>query len=86
MESGEDYKGGWRAQVVQKVEKQLFDLDKNQELNVKPKEREKRGGAYESRAASETIHAIYNDNQTEQRVNSDKHGDDVKMRDGMGGE
>lgn len=38
IEMGEYYKGGARAQVVQKVEKQLFDLYKNPELNnVKPK-------------------------------------------------
>ncbi len=41
---GEYYKGGARAQVVQKVEKQLFELYKNPDLNVKPKELEQRGG------------------------------------------
>lgn len=51
IEMGEYYKGGARAQVVQKVEKQLFDLYKNPELNVKPKELEQRGGAYYSDAA-----------------------------------
>ncbi|EJM0874742.1 6-phospho-beta-glucosidase [Escherichia coli] len=45
IEMGEYYKGGARAQVVQKVEKQLFELYKNPELKVKPKELEQRGGA-----------------------------------------
>ncbi len=47
---GEYYKGGARAQVVQKVEKQLFELYKNPELKA-PKELEQRGGAYYSDAA-----------------------------------
>ena len=51
IEMGEYYKGGARAQVVQKVEKQLFELYKNPELKVKPKELEQRGGAYYSDAA-----------------------------------
>ncbi|WP_374483501.1 family 4 glycosyl hydrolase, partial [Klebsiella pneumoniae] len=42
-------------QVVQKVEKQLFELYKNPDLNVKPKELEQRGGAYYSDAACEVI-------------------------------
>ncbi|UMX69378.1 hypothetical protein MJ560_11790 [Klebsiella pneumoniae] len=37
-------KGGARAQVVQKVEKQLFEPYKNPDFNVKPKELEQRGG------------------------------------------
>ncbi len=48
---GEYYEGGARAQVVQKVEKQLFELYKNPDLKVKPKELEQRGGAYYSDAA-----------------------------------
>lgn len=63
IEMGEYYKGGARAQVVQKVEKQLFELYKNPELKVKPKELEQRGGAYYSDAACEVINAIYNDKQ-----------------------
>lgn len=74
IEMGEFYKGGARATVVQKVEKQLFDLYKDPELNVKPKELELRGGAYYSDAACEVISAIYNDKQTEQYVNFPHHG------------
>ncbi len=56
------------------MEKQLFDLYKNPELNVKPKELEQRGGAYYSDAACEVINAIYNDKQTEHYVNIPHHG------------
>lgn len=74
IEMGEYYKGGARAQVVQKVEKQLFDLYKDPNLNVKPKELELRGGAYYSDAACEVINAIYNDKQAEHYVNVLHHG------------
>nr|VUD29540.1 Chitobiose-specific 6-phospho-beta-glucosidase ChbF [Raoultella sp. NCTC 9187] len=74
IEMGEYYKGGARAQVVQKVEKQLFELYKNPDLNVKPKELELRGGAYYSDAACEVINAIYNDKQTEHYVNIPHNG------------
>lgn len=74
IEMGEYYKGGARAQVVQKVEKQLFDLYKDPNLNVKPKELELRGGAYYSDAACEVINAIYNDKQAEHYINVPHHG------------
>ncbi|XPE61731.1 hypothetical protein ACNKHT_09415 [Shigella flexneri] len=56
------------------VEKQLFELYKNSELKVKPKELEQRGGAYYSDAACEVIDAIYNDKQAEHYVNIPHHG------------
>ena len=74
IEMGEYYKGGARAQVVQKVEKQLFELYKNPDLKVKPKELEQRGGAYYSDAACEVINAIYNDKQAEHYVNFPHNG------------
>ena len=74
IEMGEYYKGGARAQVVQKVEKQLFELYKDPQLNIKPKELEQRGGAYYSDAACEVINAIYNDKQAEHYVNIPHHG------------
>ncbi|GHD91913.1 6-phospho-beta-glucosidase [Pseudocitrobacter faecalis] len=74
IEMGEYYKGGARAQVVQKVEKQLFELYKNPDLNVKPKELEQRGGAYYSDAACEVINAIYNDKKAEHYVNFPHNG------------
>ncbi|HKN02540.1 MAG TPA: 6-phospho-beta-glucosidase [Buttiauxella sp.] len=74
IEMGEFYKGGARATVVQKVEKQLFELYKDPALNVKPKELELRGGAYYSDAACEVISDIYNDKQSEHYVNVPHHG------------
>ena len=74
IEMGEYYKGGARAKVVQKVEKQLFELYKDPDLNIKPKELELRGGAYYSDAACEVINAIYNDKQAEHYVNIPHHG------------
>ena len=68
IEMGEFYKGGARAQVVQQVEKKLFELYQNPELCEKPKELELRGGAYYSDAACEVISAIYNDKQSEHYV------------------
>ncbi len=69
IELGEYYKGGTRAQVVKGVEKNLFEMYKNPDLDVKPKELELRGGAYYSDAACEVINAIYNDKQAEHYVN-----------------
>lgn len=74
IEMGEFYKGGARATVVQKVEKQLFDLYKKPDLDVKPAELELRGGAYYSDAACDVISAIYNDKQTEHYVNFPHRG------------
>lgn len=72
IEMGEYYKGGARAQVVQKVEKQLFELYKNPSWKL-VKESEQRG-AYYSDAACEVINAIYNDKQAEHYVNIPHHG------------
>ncbi|QIC16987.1 6-phospho-beta-glucosidase [Providencia vermicola] len=74
IEIAEFYKAGTRAQVVKKLEKSLFDLYQDTELNVKPKQLEQRGGAYYSDAACEVINAIYNDKQTEHYVNIPHHG------------
>lgn len=74
IEMGEYYKGGTRAQVVQEVEKNLFEMYKDPALNVKPKALEMRGGAYYSDAACEVINAIFNDKQTEHYVNVPHRG------------
>lgn len=74
IEMGEFYKGGARAQVVQQVEKTLFELYQNPELDEKPKELELRGGAYYSDAACEVISAIHNDKRSEQYVIVPHHG------------
>jgi 6-phospho-beta-glucosidase len=54
-------KGNIRAQVVRRLEKQLFETYANENLDVKPKELEERGGAYYSDAACRLINSIYND-------------------------
>lgn len=54
-------KGETRAEVVKKVEDDLFALYRDPELNIKPPQLEKRGGAYYSDAACRLIHSIYND-------------------------
>lgn len=77
IELGEFYKGGVRAKVVQKLEKKLFELYKNPELDVKPQELNERGGAYYSDAACGVIDAIYNDRQTEHYINI-PHGGQVE--------
>lgn len=41
---------GTRGQVVKRLEESLFELYKDPNLNYKPKELEKRGGAYYSDA------------------------------------
>ncbi|HCL5341901.1 TPA: 6-phospho-beta-glucosidase [Salmonella enterica] len=69
IEMGEYYKGTVRAQIVQELEKKLFEIYKKPEQNSKPAELETRGGAYYSDAACEVINAIYNDKQTEHYIN-----------------
>ena len=49
-----------RAQVVKQVEKDLFEKYKDENLDVKPKELEQRGGAYYSDAACNLISSLYN--------------------------
>ncbi|MCC5429143.1 family 4 glycosyl hydrolase, partial [Clostridium botulinum] len=48
-------KGKTRAEIVKKVEEELFELYKNENLDIKPPELEKRGGAYYSDAACRLI-------------------------------
>lgn len=74
IELGEFYKGETRAEVVKRVEAELFELYKDTELTVKPKQLEERGGAHYSDAACEVINAIYNDMNTEQYVNIVNNG------------
>ena len=52
---------GTRAEVVKKVEEELFELYKDLELEEKPKQLELRGGAHYSDAACGVINAIHND-------------------------
>ncbi len=74
IEIGEYYKGETRAEVVKRVEAELFELYKDPELAIKPPQLELRGGAHYSDAACEVINAIYNDLNTEQYVNVPNNG------------
>lgn len=63
-----------RAQEVKKIEESLFELYKDENLKEKPKELEKRGGAYYSDAACRLIDSIYNDKKDIQPVNTRNNG------------
>lgn len=65
---------GTRAEVVQKLEKELFELYKDPNLDIKPPQLEKRGGAYYSDAACSLINSIYNDKRDIQPVNTRNNG------------
>jgi 6-phospho-beta-glucosidase len=67
-------KEGVRAEVVKKLEADLFELYKDPNLNVKPPQLEKRGGAYYSDAACNLIASIYNDRRDIQTVNVRNNG------------
>ncbi|MBO0524602.1 6-phospho-beta-glucosidase [Clostridium botulinum] len=67
-------KGETRAEVVKKVEKELFKLYTDENLDIKPPELEKRGGAYYSDAACRLICSIYNDKKDIQPVNIRNNG------------
>lgn len=53
--------GRTRGEEVKKIEKELFELYKDPNLNIKPPQLEKRGGAYYSDVACSIINSIYND-------------------------
>jgi 6-phospho-beta-glucosidase len=55
---------GTRAEQVQQVEAELFELYKDPNLDHKPEQLSKRGGAHYSDAACEIINSIYNDKGT----------------------
>jgi 6-phospho-beta-glucosidase len=65
---------GTRAEVVQKLVKELFELYKDPNLDIKPPQLEKRGGAYYSDAAVRLISSIYNDKRDIQPVNTRNNG------------
>ncbi|NLI90156.1 MAG: 6-phospho-beta-glucosidase [Epulopiscium sp.] len=65
---------GTRAETVQKLESELFELYKDESLDVKPEQLEKRGGAYYSDAACNLISSIYNDKGDVQVVNTVNKG------------
>lgn len=65
---------GTRAEQVLKIEKELFEVYKDPNLNQKPEQLEKRGGAYYSDAAVSLISAIYNDKKEVHTVNVKNNG------------
>jgi 6-phospho-beta-glucosidase len=65
---------GTRAEVVKKLEDDLFELYKDPNLSIKPPQLEKRGGAYYSDAAVRLISSIYNDKCDIQPVNTMNNG------------
>ncbi|WP_144498887.1 6-phospho-beta-glucosidase [Bacillus pumilus] len=65
---------GTRAEDVQQVEHELFELYKDPDLSIKPPQLEKRGGAYYSDAACNLISSIYNDKHDIQPVNTVNRG------------
>ncbi|MFV9510577.1 6-phospho-beta-glucosidase [Tepidibacillus sp. LV47] len=67
-------KEGTRAEVVKKIEEELFELYKDPNLDIKPPQLEKRGGAYYSDAACNLISSIYNDKGDIQPVNTRNNG------------
>ncbi|MDR7235506.1 6-phospho-beta-glucosidase [Neobacillus drentensis] len=66
--------GGTRAEVVKKLEEELFDLYSDPHLASKPPQLEKRGGAYYSDAAVRLIHSMYTDKCDIQAVNTINKG------------
>lgn len=65
---------GTRAEVVKQVEAELFELYQDPNLSEKPKQLEKRGGAYYSEAAMNLIHSIYTNKNDQQVVNIQNNG------------
>lgn len=71
----EEYNGvGTRGQQVKETEAELFELYKDPNLNYKPEQLTKRGGAHYSDAACETIAAIYGDKKTHVVVSTINNG------------
>ncbi|CEI81934.1 6-phospho-beta-glucosidase [Oceanobacillus oncorhynchi subsp. incaldanensis] len=63
-----------RADQVQKVEKELFELYQNPELDRKPEALEQRGGAYYSEAAIQLMKSIHLDTQHIHTLNVRNNG------------
>ncbi|MGB9678380.1 MAG: 6-phospho-beta-glucosidase [Thermoanaerobacteraceae bacterium] len=74
-EQKEEYETiGTRGEVVKKLEKELFELYKDPNLNIKPPQLDKRGGAYYSDVACSLISSIYNDKKDIHVVNVKNNG------------
>lgn len=66
--------GGTRAEQMKEVEASLFEIYKNPDLDKKPEQLQKRGGAYYSDAACECINAIYNNKGIRMVVSTQNNG------------
>ncbi|WP_163101481.1 6-phospho-beta-glucosidase [Peribacillus alkalitolerans] len=66
--------GTTRAEVVKRLEADLFELYKEENLAIKPPQLEKRGGAYYSDAACNLISSIYSDKGDIQTLNVRNNG------------
>ncbi|WP_108669713.1 6-phospho-beta-glucosidase [Peribacillus acanthi] len=66
--------GTTRAEVVKRIETELFDLYKEENLAIKPPQLEKRGGAYYSDAACNLISSIFTDKGDIQTLNVRNNG------------
>ena len=60
-ELSEFKEGKIRGQIVKELEAELFEVYKDESLDIKPPQLEQRGGAYYSDAACNLITSIYND-------------------------
>ena len=65
---------GTRADVVKRVEAELFELYKDPQLTIKPAQLEQRGGAYYSEVAVNLMTSIHNDRKDIQTVNVRNNG------------
>jgi 6-phospho-beta-glucosidase len=66
--------GETRADVIKRLEQELFEIYQNPALYEKPKQLEQRGGAYYSEAAVQLISSIYNHTKDIQIVNTRNNG------------
>ncbi len=67
-------RGETRAEIVRRLEGELFELYARPEIAEKPPQLEKRGGAYYSDAACDLVDSIYNDRRDIQTVNTRNNG------------
>lgn len=74
LEEYNDSNVGTRAQQVKQTEAELFELYKDPNLNHKPEQLAKRGGAHYSDAACETIASIYANKNTHIVVSTKNNG------------
>ncbi|WP_269410305.1 6-phospho-beta-glucosidase [Lentibacillus daqui] len=65
---------GTRAEEVKALERSLFELYRNPDLNVKPRELEQRGSAFYSDVACSLMDSIYNNKEDIQTVNTLNNG------------